>query len=160
VSADDKGWNRPDTSPFDEQETAPASDKKDSLDSGRKIIWKGMSVAELLRHKSELERCLPPRQLVDINVEEQLMLQYAVMREFQESIISDNETAANQRAQVGSAVSKLILDIADRQKEVYSSERVKRLETALIRACRDHMPEEACKQFLEAYERIAREMLA
>lgn len=155
------GWDRPDRSPFDpdddgnEQLAQPPSA---NLDSGKSIIWKGMSVAELTRHMTELRACLPPTALVDINVEEELLLQYAVMREFQTEVITDTKTAANQRSQVGSAVSKLILDIADRQKEVYSSERVKRLETALIRTCRDHMPEEACAQFLTAYARMAREM--
>lgn len=157
------GWDRPDRSPFDrdtddpghERLSAPASQ---NIDSGRKIIWKGMSVAELTRHMAELRACLPPTELVDINVEEELLMQYAVMKEFQTEVITDTKTAANQRSQVGSAVSKLILDIADRQKEVYSSERIKRLETALIRTCRDHMPEDACAQFLVAYERLAREM--
>lgn len=152
-------------SPFDNPNPGTSSRGKDErkqhkLDEGHKIIWKGMSVAELTRHMSELRACLPPTELVNINVEEQMLLQYAVMREFQEQIIADPEIAANQRAQVGSAVSKLILDIADRQKEVYASERIKRLETALIRACRDHMPEEGCQQFLMAYHRIAAEMKA
>jgi hypothetical protein len=154
-----RDYDRPDTSPFDEPLQEEQLAKK-NLDSGKAIIWKGMSVAELVRHMADLRRHLPPTELVDINVEEELLLQFAVMREFQSDIITDGDTAANQRAQVGSAVSKLILDIADRQREVYSSERVKRLETALIRTCRDHMPEEACAQFLEAYERIAREMRA
>ncbi len=152
-------YNRSEDSPFDDGPSSQATEKG-SLDSGKKIIWKGMSVAELIRHMAELRAHLPPTELVDINVEEELLLQFAVMREFQTAIISDEHTAANQRAQVGSAVSKLILDISDRQSAVYSSERVKRLETALIRACRDHMPEEACATFLEAYERIAREMKA
>lgn len=156
-------YKRPDRSPFDREVTDddyPRDDDVPSTDSGHTIIWKGMSVAELTRHMADLRRHLPPTELKDINVEEELLLQFAVMREFQTSIISSDKIQANQRAQVGSAVSKLILDITDRQSEVYSSERVKRLETALIRACRDHMPEAACEQFIKAYERIAAECKA
>lgn len=127
------------------------------LDSGVSYIWKGMLTTELVRHMSELRKYLPPLKLEEVNVEEQMLLQLAILGELQGSVIGDENISVQHKVQAANAVSKAIADLADRQHDLYSSERVKRLETALIKAVREHMPEEATEAFLLVYARIAAE---
>lgn len=143
-----------DNSPFEMDEAAPC---EGSLDSGRQFIWQGMSVSELTRHMSDIRACLPPLDIAEINLEQQLVLQLHVISELQSRVISNEGIQLNQRVQAASALTKVLGDLADRQVAVYNSERMKKLESALIRAVRDHMDEEAATAFLASYAKIAAE---
>lgn len=88
-----------------------------------------------------------------MDLEQELLLQYQVIRKLQNDVMDDRDVPANQRAQVANAVAASLNKLVDLQNEVYSSERFKKVETILIRHAR-RMPEDLAKGFLEDYEAL------
>lgn len=117
------------------------------------VLYAKMSVQELLRHYEELRKHLPPTALTDMDFEAALLLQLHALQELQSTELDNEELPLNQRVSLASSVSNLLGDLTKRQKEIYSSERFKRIESILIRAL-SKLPEETAKTFLEEYERM------
>ena len=87
--------------------------------------------------------------LGDINLEHELMSQYAKVKKLQTDVLIDDSVPANQRAQVANAVaSTLQLDL-DRESKL------KLMEGCLIEAIK-MLPEETKVAFFEEYERRAK----
>ena len=115
--------------------------------------WSALPIETLLKYFDEIRATLPSTKLVDMNMEDELLLQYQAVRALQNSIIDDDEVPANQKAQVANAVASVLGSLADLQNKTYSSERFKRIETLLIRHL-SKLPEDTAAAFLEDYERI------
>ena len=115
--------------------------------------WSALPIETLLKYFDEIRATLPSTKLVDMNMEDELILQYQAVRALQNSIIDDDEVPANQKAQVANAVASVLGSLADLQNKTYSSERFKRIETLLIRHL-SKLPEDTAAAFLEDYERI------
>lgn len=90
--------------------------------------------------------------LADMNIEEELLLQFQTVRRLQSEVIDDEAVAVNQRAQVANAVSASLTKIADLQNSVWGSERAKRVELMLIRQL-TKLPEETAAGFLDDFEK-------
>ncbi len=115
--------------------------------------WSALPLETLLRYLDEIRQVLPATTLLDMNMEEELILQFQAVRTLQNTILDDESVPANQKAQVANSVASVLGSIADLQNKVYSSERFKRIETLLIRHL-NKLPEEVAAAFLEDYEQL------
>lgn len=115
--------------------------------------WSALPLETLLRYLDEIRQVLPATTLLDMNMEEELILQFQAVRTLQNTILDDESVPANQKAQVANSVASVLGSIADLQNKVYSSERFKRIETLLIRHL-NKLPEDVAAAFLEDYEQL------
>lgn len=115
--------------------------------------WSALPLETLLRYLDEIRQVLPATTLLDMNMEEELILQFQAVRTLQNTILDDESVPANQKAQVANSVASVLGSIADLQNKVYSSERFKRIETLLIRHL-NKLPEDVAAAFLEDYESL------
>lgn len=113
--------------------------------------WKVYPVEDLIRFRDEITQQLPPLALKDMNLEEELLLQLHAVRALQNNVISDDTIALNQRAQVANSVASILNKLVELQATVWTQERFKSIEAALIRALRD-APEDVAAKFLDSYE--------
>ena len=109
------------------------------------------TLQELLDLRARIERRLPARSLKDLDLESELVLQARALQQLQNSVIGDESTAANQKAQVANSLSAALVNLVKVQNEVYYSERMKRIESILIDTLKD-LPVEAVEAFLANYE--------
>jgi len=114
-----------------------------------------MSVAELLDLKQKIDGYLPAGGLKDINLERELLQQFAVLKELQASVIQDGETPANQKAQVAGQLAAILRQIVDLQIKLSREEEFKMMETCLVEAV-SLLPEDGRKVFFEEYAVLAR----
>ena len=115
--------------------------------------WSALPLETLLRYLDEIRQVLPATTLLDMNMEEELILQFQAVRTLQNTILDDISVPATQKAQVANSVASVLGSIADLQNKVYSSERFKRIETLLIRHL-NKLPEDVAAAFLEDYEQL------
>lgn len=126
----------------------------DSPSRKKQILnWSTYTVAELVRFRDEITKKLPPLALKDLNLEEQVLLQYHTMRELQGDVMEDEMTPANQRAQVANGVGAVLKTLADKQTDLYTTERFKDIENLLIRTL-GKLPEELAAGFITEYEKL------
>jgi hypothetical protein len=69
----------------------------------------------------------------------------------QQRVLTDNEAPANQQAQVANSLSSALVNLVKLQTDVYTSERMKVIESILVDCIKD-LPMEAQEEFLERYE--------
>ena len=109
------------------------------------------TLQELLDLRARIERRLPARSLRELDLEAELALQFAALQQLQNSVIDDDDTPANQKAQVANSLSAALVNLVKLQGDVHSSERMKRIESILIDTLKD-LPVEAVEAFLANYE--------
>ena len=109
------------------------------------------TLQELLDLRARIERRLPARSLKDLDLERELVLQVMALQQLQNSVIDDDDTPANQKAQTASALSAALMNLVKVQSEVHNSERLKRIEGIMIDTLNE-LPTEAAEAFLAKYE--------
>lgn len=117
--------------------------------------WSIYTIAELVKFRDEINKQLPPLELGKFNLEEEVMLQFHVLRAMQGNVIDDQEVPVNQRAQVANTVAATLKTLGDQQIALYNSERFKEIENALIREL-DKLPEDLAASFIDNYDLILR----
>lgn len=110
---------------------------------------------ELIRHYDEIKKHLPATSLKDVNLEEELLLQFHTLRKLQSGVLGDAEFPLNQRAQVANTVGATLDRLVEAQEKVYSQERFKNLENLLVRHIKK-LPEEVAEAWLHDYETLIR----
>lgn len=116
--------------------------------------WSSYPIELLIKYRDEITQCLPPLALTDMNLEEELLLQFHSLRKLQNDVLSDdNAGPLNQRAQVANSVTNALAKLVEIQADVYSQERFKMVETLLIRHL-NRLPEETAAAFLADYEKV------
>lgn len=115
-----------------------------------------LSEVELLRLRAEVDRLLPTKALVDMNLERELVLQYVTVQNLQSSVITDENVPANQKAQTANAVAASLASLAKLQGDVHTSERIKKVEQVLIEVLQT-LPTETQAQFLDRYGQVLEE---
>lgn len=108
-------------------------------------------VEDLLELRTLIDQKLPARALKDMNVEMEMVLQFMALQALQTRVINDDDVPANQQAQVANSLSASISTLAKLQNEVYTSERIKRIEGILVDTI-NTLPDEQRDQFLDEYE--------
>lgn len=112
----------------------------------------GMNLHELLALRAEIDTYLPSQNLQDVNLEGELLTQYHQTRALLASIIQDELTPANQKAQVINTCSSILSEITRTQTSLYNAERLKVMEQAVINALKS-APTEVSDLFFANYER-------
>lgn len=117
------------------------------------VLWEHMTEAERLAHYQDLREFLPAIALKDMDVEQELMLQYQTLKAAQREALDDPETTTSAKASISNSVSSTLAKVASLQIEIYSSERFKNIEMALIRLL-GKLPEDQAREFLEEYKKV------
>jgi hypothetical protein len=116
-----------------------------------------MSIASLIELRDQVTAKLPPLKLSEMNLEEEVMLQYLTIRELQTETINDDDVPVNQRAQVANSVTASLNKLTELQERLRPTERHKAIENTLIR-CLSKLPEETASEFLDEYEKVLRDL--
>lgn len=117
------------------------------------IPLESLSTADLLELRSQITDLLPAAALKDMNLEQELVLQFMTLKSMQADVLTDKNVPANQRAQVANAVGATLQNLAKMQSELYTHERFKRLEVLLIGVL-NSWPTEMTKKFFDEYEQL------
>jgi hypothetical protein len=112
-----------------------------------------LSVVELLDLRSAVDAKLPARALKDIDLEQELVLQLIATQELQRTVLAATDTPANQLAQVSNAVQSALQNLVKLQETVYTTERLKRIEIALVDCINTHLTTEQAELFLAGYRK-------
>lgn len=88
--------------------------------------------------------------LEDMNLAEELALQFKQARALYADIVTDDEVLANQKAQVLSTITSIIATITKAQAELYNAERLKKLEAAVLKALKT-LPKDSQEAFFDLY---------
>lgn len=107
----------------------------------------GMSVGELLSLRGEIDKMLPSTALRDMDLESELVLQYHRATELQNDVLQDERVPANQMAQVMNATASVLQQLVAMQTKFHTAERLKEIESRLIRALEKVAPEHLTEFF-------------
>lgn len=127
--------------------TAPPASRKPTT------TLAGLSEDELLLMRAEIDNLLPPQSMANMNMEQELVLQFKAVKRLQLDVIDDKDTPANQRAQVANAVAATLGQLVKMQADFYTSERFKAIEALMIRAMKT-MPRPQAEKFISEYEAL------
>jgi hypothetical protein len=119
--------------------------------TGANFIFRGLPVHDLIKYRDEINALLPAMRLSEMNLEEEMLLQFHSTRSLQNDVIADEEVPANQRAQVANAVASALSKLADLQEQIYTSERMKQIERMLIEQL-VLLPEATVQAFMDGYQ--------
>jgi len=122
----------------------------DSVDTS--TAAKSLTIDQLLEMRAQIDAQLPVKDLKDLDLSRELVLQVQALQALQRRVMEDTSTPANQIAQCANSLSSALSNLVKVQNEVYVSERLKRIEAILI-DCLDTLPEKAQRRFFEQYER-------
>jgi hypothetical protein len=114
-----------------------------------------MKVSELLDLKHKIEGYLPALALKDVNLETELLQQFAVLKELQSDTLQDLEAMPNQKAQVAGQIANILKQLVELQSSLSREEEFKRMEQALLEAV-TIMPDDAKDKFFAEYTVLAR----
>ena len=110
----------------------------------------GFNLQDLLKLKSRIEERLPC--LNDLDLQQELVLQFASAKAMLADAQDDKRTPLNQKSQIINTASSLLKQLAEMQIKLYSAERNKALELCLIDILKEADPEDR-DAFMEEYER-------
>lgn len=140
-------------------ESSPEAERKIGSDKRKEpratFNWSAMPVEDLIRYRDEITKHLPPLDLKDINLQEELLLQFHALRALQGQVLNDDEVPLNQRAQLANSVGSTLDRLVELQEKVWSQERFKTIENTLIRHLK-RLPEDVAEAFLADYEALLR----
>jgi len=114
---------------------------------------KKFNVSELIELLRRVKRMLPSTKLKDLDLEEELVLHFLNLKELMTDILYDEDVPANQKAQIANSCASLLQQMTKSQAMIYSAERVKRMEGALLKALHG-LPQDILESFIDRYERI------
>ena len=124
--------------------------KNDFIDVNPNVDLDRFTLQDLLKLRADIDRRLPAQNLRDLNLERELVLQFLASQELQNIVMKDDETPANQKAQVANATANILQQLGKLQLEIHNSERLKRIEHVLIE-CLNNLPKDQQAAFLDVY---------
>jgi site-specific recombinase XerC len=112
-----------------------------------------MEVDQLLDLRDQIDELLPATNLAEINLAEELVLQFQKVKSMQTRVLTDGKISAQQKAAVANSCASALAQLVKMQTELHNAERLKMIEQALIQVMRDQ-PEAVQMAFFDKYERI------
>lgn len=119
---------------------------------GQTLLLDHLSIEELLQLRTQIDERLPVKRLKDMDLEQEAVIQYLTLKSLLERTLSEDDTAANQKAQVANATAGALQALDKMQRDTFTFERFKGVENALV-AMLNEWPIEMTKKFFEEYER-------
>lgn len=113
-----------------------------------------MPLDQLLELRNRIEQQLPAKDLKDLDLKRELVLQVLALQQLQAAVINDEEIPANQKAQVANSLSAALTTLVKLQADVLTTERLKKIEAILIEVINEQTPE-----LQEAFLRMYNERL-
>lgn len=124
-----------------------------SVDNARTIDdLDGMDVDELIGLRDRIDELLPAKRLADVNLAEELVLQFQKLKSLQSKVL-DSNTSAQQKAAVANSCAAALQQLVRLQTDLHNAERLKTIEQALIHVMREQ-PDDVQTAFFEKYERV------
>lgn len=111
---------------------------------------KTLSLTELMNLRNQIDQTLGT-EIKDFNLGEEMGLLYRQAQELLSKVLEDNTTPPNQKAQVFNAVKAQIDRIVALREKIYSQERFKIFEGALIKIIKMAGNEDKQKEFIRLY---------
>ena len=115
--------------------------------------WAMLTVPELVKFRDEITAVLPPLSIKEMDLEQQMLLQFHSLRALQNQVLEDEQIPLNQRTQLANAGASSLAQLLAYQEKVYTQERFKRIENLLIKNL-NKLPQEQAEAFLLDYEKI------
>lgn len=98
--------------------------------------------------------------LATLNLDSELYSMYARAKNYLDDLqMGDDNTPANQVAQVMNTITAILKEIVKMQTDLYNAERVKKLEAAMIEALKNTATEEVQDAFFTELERLSVKVL-
>ena len=115
-----------------------------------------LTPSELRRLRSEIDRLLPDsgEGVNSLNLDNELVEQYRKTKDLMDEVLSDEDTPANQKAQVCNSVVATLAQLAKLQEDLKREQSMKIMEAVLIDAIKT-LPEAVKSEFFTEYERMA-----
>lgn len=110
-----------------------------------------MAIEDLLELRAQIDQMLPAKKLADMNLEQELVVQFLTVKALQTNVLASNEEA-NKKAQVCNTVASTMQQLVKMQTELHTAERLKEIESHLIRSLNAAVPEQYLTAFFEWYE--------
>lgn len=108
-----------------------------------------MAQGDLIDLRSQLDAHLKLK-LEDLDLAEELALQFKQAKALYNETMNDDEVAPNQKAQVLNTITSIIASITKAQAELYNAERLKKLEAATLKALKS-LPKTSQEDFFTLY---------
>lgn len=109
-----------------------------------------MSQEELLMLRAEIDKYLNATKLSDMNLTEELVIQFQTAKAVQMEVLGSMEEA-NKKAQMMNTCTAVLQNLVKMQTELHTAERLKEIESRLIKAL-EKVPSEYLEDFFEWYE--------
>lgn len=105
---------------------APKPDLQNTLDID------DLDLSGLLELRERIDQRLPAKNLVDMDLEEELVIQLQSVKALQQRVSDNANVPANQKAQIASTCATILAQLTKLQANTYDSERFKQIEQLLI----------------------------
>lgn len=112
-----------------------------------------MTESELRALRSEIDALLPQDDFREMDMAAELVSQLRRVLRLQDDVLQDQETPANQRAQVAGQVASVIQQLTKLQVDFYTPYRFRAIENMVIQFMKK-VPLETAQEFLDEYERL------
>lgn len=114
----------------------------------------GLEFEELVTLRAEIDKHLPAVKLSDVNLAQELVLQFQSVKHLQTSVLAlGSKVSAQQQAAVANSCTSSLAHLVRLQTELHTAERLKTIEQILIQVIRDQ-PMEFQQAFFDRYERM------
>lgn len=141
---------------FDEVKT-PKAVNGEEQDTGRRLKASFdvslLSQSEIMNLMNRCREALPAMVLAEMNLEEELIVQYRTVQALQHDTLEDNFVEPNKKASVVNACGSALSQIVKLQTDLHTAERFKTIEGLMIKAIKK-LPHDVLEEFLDEYERL------
>lgn len=120
--------------------------------SSRDLSLASLTLHELIAKRAEIDTFLPSLTIMEMDLEQELLMSYHQTKALIADVIKDDETPANQKAQLVNTCNSILTQITKSQTDLYNSERLKIMEQCLSNALKN-APDNVSEKFFMDYER-------
>lgn len=110
-------------------------------------------VPDLIDLYEAIRNALPAHKLQDIDLAQELVLQFMKVKDLQATTHSDLRAKASEKAAVANSVATILAHLTRLQTELHTAERFKLLENNMIRQFKK-LPADVVEAFLDEYESL------
>jgi hypothetical protein len=135
---------------FDKRAAAGSAEHRAENEKDKPITLEDLSEYELLTLRETINSMLPVKHLKDLNISTEIVIQYQIAKALQSQTLESNEES-NKKAQVLNACAGALTSLAKMQSEYHTAERLKLIESKLIKALQN-VPEKYLTEFFAFYE--------
>ena len=111
-----------------------------------------LGTLDYIKMRAQIDAILQDVNLQNLDMSQELVFQYLQTKDLLETVRNDEEIDVNKRAQLINSLTSIIEKIAKMQIDLYNSDRLKKLEGAVVHAL-DATSPELKQKFLDIYKK-------